>query len=189
MTTPTTIQKQKRFFSAHHMLLYATERAVEAAEKSAQHRESDLLVAFTMCALSVEAFANAAGELLFANWMDFESASTVAKLRLLAERLQLQFDRSSHPWKELLQLLQLRNKIVHAKPEKIVKTDHLTRKQQYIRGFRPPESGLEKRLTLGNAKNALEAACQSIELFLKAMPKEAYNELVIDSWTTSTDPD
>ncbi len=180
---------QERLFSAHHMLLHSAERARESAEASAQNRDYDLLVSLTMCALSIEAFANAAGELIFDDWQDFESASTTAKLRLLADKVQLPFDRAEQPWKEVLSLLKLRNLIAHAKPERVVETTSITVAERNRRRFDIPKSSLEKRLTLGSAKQAIVCTQEAIDRIVQAMPEEQRFEIQTDSWTTSTDPD
>ena len=75
----------------------------------------DLLAAVTLLGLSVEAIANTFGELVIADFKDFESSSPKAKLRLICESLGVEFNRSKVPFVDVLHLLKVRNQLAHPK--------------------------------------------------------------------------
>ena len=91
------VRTQKKTFSAHHMLMNAAFLQLEAARETENSQFNSLLAALTLSSLSVEALANSVGERVVPDWRDFESLSPLGKLRLLAEKLSIEFDRNVEP--------------------------------------------------------------------------------------------
>ena len=89
---------RERPFSAHHMFLGAARVALQDSKDKRPGWFYSNLIAITMSALAIEALCNTVGERIIDDWKDFESASPVAKLRLLCENLSIDFDKSLEPW-------------------------------------------------------------------------------------------
>jgi hypothetical protein len=68
------------------------------------------------------------------------------------------YKKEAEPWATARWLVRFRNLIAHAKPEFLREEILMTRDQHDSRLFDPPKSKLEKEITLGNAKRALDAA-------------------------------
>src|SRR5688500_6340522 len=90
----------ERNFSAHHMLIRVASVALTRAKTGEHEVAADALIVMTFSALAIEALCNSIGERVFkhAAWEDFESASPNAKLRLLAGRLELKYEKDKEPW-------------------------------------------------------------------------------------------
>ena len=182
---------QKRTFSAHHMLISAARRAHERAEKQEVGWVYDVLSTMTFSALAIEALCNAIGQWVYEDWKDFESSSPIANIRLLAERLDVDYDKEVDPWSTVLWLLKFRNLIAHPKPEQVVEEILLTQKTYDRDCFgmpNKPESKLEKWITLGNSKRALLAAEQIEDILTRKIPSnENTLGLHVDGWVGSTE--
>lgn len=177
--------KQKRSFSAHHMLIGAARIAVEDAEAKKPGWSYSQLTAITLCGLAIEAICNAVGDRVVADWNDFESAPPNAKLRLLCEKLKVQYDKNKEPWSTVRWLLKQRNKIAHAKPQ-LLEEEHVWSRDEYDRRRKDcPLSDLERELSLGNAKRALNATKEVLLLLTEVIPVEERFGLYSDSWEGS----
>lgn len=135
----------------------AARAAFAGAGKNMPGSASNRLVCITFSALSVEALANAVGQLVTPEWRDFESLPPLPKLRLICEKQGISIDWSVEPWSGLTWLSLFRNKVVHAKPEsifveKIIPLEAFGKKAPGI-----PEAKLETELSEGNAKRAIHA--------------------------------
>jgi hypothetical protein len=75
----------------------------------------DLMACMTTTAFSVEAILNTFGHIAVKDFGDFESCTPLAKMRVLCEELEIEFDKSRSPFNSILQLLKLRNKFAHPK--------------------------------------------------------------------------
>jgi hypothetical protein len=69
------------------MLIAAARSALQDAEAKGPGSFYSELTAMTFSALAIEALCNSIGERMLEDWKDFESATPIAKLRLLASRL------------------------------------------------------------------------------------------------------
>jgi len=176
---------RKRTFSAHHMLIGAARAAVEDAEAKRPGWSYSQLTAITLCGLAIEAICNAVGERVVTDWKDFESASPNAKLRLLCERLNVQYDKNQEPWSTVRWLLKLRNAIAHAKPQQ-VEEEYVWSRDEYDHRRRDvPLSDLEQDLSLGNAKRALSATEDVLLRLTQVIPAENRFGLYSDGWEGS----
>jgi hypothetical protein len=172
----------RRNFSAHHMLTSAARVAIADAERKDPGWFLSELTAITMCALSIEALCNSLGEHIVRDWKDFESASPIAKLRLLCGKLGIPYVKDKEPWASLKWLHRFRNAIAHAKPE-ILKEEYVWTRQEYdTRPMDRPKSRLEKEITLGNAKRALRTAEEIKTILCDAIPAETRFGLYDDGW-------
>jgi hypothetical protein len=94
MTEHLNVSRERRF-SAHHMLLGVARMFLEDAKSKRPGWFYAELAALTLSGLAVEAICNAVGERVFStDWKDFESASPIAKLRLICDKLDVPFDRN-----------------------------------------------------------------------------------------------
>ncbi len=136
---------QERHFSAHHMLIRAASVAIDRAKEKRPGWFYDELSAMTFAALAIEALGNSIGERVIDGWeTDFESASPIAKLRLLADRLGVTYDKSVEPWSGAIELVKFRNRVAHAKPQ-IVTSSELDDAGEFDkRLFDTPKSKLDE---------------------------------------------
>ncbi|MGH9341421.1 MAG: hypothetical protein ACRD1R_18000 [Acidobacteriota bacterium] len=156
-TTRRIKQRQEREFFAHHMLLHVAYLELEIAKVTELGRFNHCLVAMTFSALAIEALANAVGSRAIDEWSDFESASPLAKVRLLAERLSITYRSTKEPWATLRYLMRFRNAIAHAKPKRILEEKVMQEAEYNSQLFRKPPSKMEREITLGNATRCFEA--------------------------------
>jgi hypothetical protein len=181
----TLVTVQSRNFSAHHLLIHASRRSYERAAQEEVGRLYEILTAMVFSALSIEALSNSVGERVIENWVDFESASPLAKLRVLCISLNIPFDITMKPWSRVKALARFRNLVAHAKPELIEETHHLTEQEHEKRLFDMPSSRMEKMLTLGNAKEYLDTAETIKDLLIANIPTDKSLGLAVDSWSGS----
>jgi len=146
------------------------------------------LITITFSALAIEAICNAFGERYITIWKDFESCSPLAKLRILCEHFSIEYSRNSEPWSTAYWLINIRNKIAHAKPE-FISENYITHRDEYDRKWnQEPMSKIEKQITLGKSKKAYVCANKIKELFCECIPISDRHGLSNDGWlgTTST---
>jgi hypothetical protein len=179
-------RRQERIFSAHHMLMRAADRAFDAAKTKSPGYLYDMMATITFSALAIESLCNTIGDRIIPKWEDFESSSSMAKLRILTEHLQVVFDPKSEPWITAYWLIKFRNQIAHSKPEHVIEEIYLTQQEHDNRLFDVPESKLEKQITLGNAKRALNATEQIKKILVKQVPADQALGLYVDGWSGST---
>lgn len=182
-TTKRIRQRQEREFFAHHMLLHVAHLELEAAKSTELGRFNHCLVAMSFKALAIEALANAVGSRAFEEWFDFESASPLAKVRLLAERLDIPYKSTSEPWATLGYLIRFRNAIAHAKPEQVLEEKVMCEAEYNTQLFRKPPSKMEREITLGNAKRCFEAVHNLKGLFTDALPVDKRFGIYVDAWS------
>ena len=184
MSSKVHVEKEKPF-SAHHMLLGAARAALEDAESKRPGWFYAELVAMTMASLAIEAMSNAIGERVIENWKDFESASPIAKLRLICQKLEVPFDERVEPWASVRSLTKFRNEIAHAKPELVKETYVWSRAEYEKREKEGPKSKLEKKVTLGNARRAVREVRRVKDILCEAVPEDERHGLFSESWTGS----
>src|ERR1700676_627246 len=176
---------RKRMFSAHHMLIGAARAAVADAEAKMPGWSYSQLTAITLCGLAIEAICNAVGDRVVTDWKDFERASPNAKIRLLCEHLNVQYDENQEPWSTVRWLIKQRNAIAHAKPQ-LIEEEHEWNRDDYDRRREDyPLSDLERELSLDNAKRSLKAAQDVLLRLTEVIPDEDSVGLYSDSWEGS----
>jgi hypothetical protein len=178
---------QERHFSAHHMLIRASQMSLELAEKQDPGWLNHVLPAITFSALAMEAMGNAFGDRLVPDWQDFESSNPFAKLRLVAQHLGVEFERTKEPWSTVRWLSRFRNAIAHPKPESLVEETLIDEEQFEERMFDSPESKLEREITLVNARRAVAAIALVKEVLCERMESEDLFDLGTDGWSGSTE--
>jgi hypothetical protein len=183
---------QERHYSAHHTLLRVARFELGKAELKEVGWFDSTFVVLTFSALAIEALSNAIGDRIVPDWEDFESANPLAKVRLLAERLNIPYSPDSEPWRTIRWLGKFRNLVAHPKPEAILGDQFITEREADNRPFDPPKSKLERKVTIENAKRAFEAVEKAKLLFCEKIPIEERFGLFSDGWLTKTsrhDPD
>src|ERR1700733_10088704 len=114
-------------YSAHHLLMRIAQNALiesesgKAGRKQAVSREK-ALVSIAFAAFALEAFANAAGKILFEgskNYGEFEVLNFANKIESLCVTLSAGWHKNKEPWSTVCWLIGFRHKIVHSKPELI----------------------------------------------------------------------
>lgn len=177
---------QERQYSAHHTLLRIARFQLASAERKEAGWSDSAFVAITFSALAVEALSNAIGDRIVPDWKDFETASPIAKVWLLAERLDLPYSSDDEPWRTICWLGKFRNLVAHPKPESIRSDQFVTESDADNRPFDPPKSRIERQATVGNAKRAFEAVEKVKALLCDKIPAEDRFGLYSDGWSTST---
>ena len=175
----------KRFYSAHHTLLrIAKYSLVEAEAKEARQADWEFS-AITLSSLAIEAFCNAVGERVIDNWSDFESCNPMAKIRLISEHLNINYDSSEAPWDSVVWLSKMRNRIVHPKAEPILYQAVISEQEHRERALKStdaPKSRLEKEITLDNAIKSIEAVNTMIALICEKLTPEQKHGISDDTW-------
>ncbi|OOY37351.1 hypothetical protein BOV90_10430 [Solemya velum gill symbiont] len=176
---------REKHFSLHHSLLGAARVSLEDATNKRDGYYYHQLITITMSALAIEAICNAFGDRYINDWRDFEKSSPIAKLRLICEHFDIEFDRSKEPWSTVVWLMGMRNKIAHAKP-KFVSEKHEWSRSEYDRRLsEEPRSKLEKEITLGRAKQAYKCADNIKNLLSEYIPTADRHGLRNEGWTGS----
>lgn len=171
---------KERSFAPHHTPLGAARVALDLAEQRSPGWHYHEFTAIVMSALSIEALANAVGARVISEWKDFENSTPWAKLRLLAESLNVPLDRGAEPWSTVKWLCGIRNKAAHAKPEDLLETKQVPDHAFDQERLNWPKSLLEREVTLGNARRAFEAV-QRVKLTLfNAMPEHTRGSIFSD---------
>jgi hypothetical protein len=144
------------------------------------------LMAITFSALALEALANSFGEHLIHGWKDYESASPIAKLRIVCDFLKIEIDFEREPWFVVKWLIKFRNKVAHAKPQQIRTESIMTDAELEAVGREMPESEMEKEISLHNAERSF-ATVENILAILygKLDPYDDHN-LLADGWSGSS---
>lgn len=180
--------KVARKFVPHAMLLNAAARALESAKTKTEAFWWDWLSTILYCSLSIEAIGNTYGETFIPQWKHFESASPLAKIRLVAERCRLQPDFGQHPWAIVPELTRFRNAIAHAKLEDI-EVDEVYPKEDYEKYlYNKPESKLEKMVTERFAQQAYDNIYEILRLFSTGLPIDLLVQLEMDWWHGGAEP-
>ena len=178
--------KTERFYSAHHALLRIAKHNLKEAEAKSPGWADRQFSVIVLSSLAIEAFCNAAGEKVIQNWKDFESCSPIAKTRLLCEHLDITYDNSKEPWASIVWLSKMRNKIAHPKAEPILHEAVISEQEHRAQKFRDaPKSGLEKEVSLGNAKKSITAVSTMIDLICEKLTPEQRFGISGDMWSSS----
>jgi hypothetical protein len=101
----------------HRLLLTGAWRHLETAKERRPGYFYDWLGAILLSALCIEAIGNTYGEVLIPDWKDFERASPIAKLRLVATACGIVPSFDEHPWATARKLIGYRNRIAHSRAE------------------------------------------------------------------------
>jgi hypothetical protein len=191
MNEPTQMFKrvQERHFSAHHMLMRVAHHKLTDAEETNLGSFNNSLVAITFSALAIEALGNVIGERIIDDWKDYESASPLAKIRLLAGHLGVPYEPQKEPWSTLRWLARFRNQIAHPKPQLVVDERLINQHEAQKRPNDPPASKLEREITVGNARRAVEAVSTLNRLLFEKMPPDQRFGIFADGWSTTTSVD
>ena len=177
---------QERPYSAHHTLLHVARIELAKAERKEPGWFNSAFIVLTFSALAVEALSNAIGDRIVPEWKDFESASPLAKMRLLAERLEVPYSSEDEPWLTIRWLSKFRNQVAHPKPEVVLNERLITEKEADNRPFDAPKSKLEHKVTVGNAKRAFDSVEKAKMLLCDKIPAEERFGLFSDGWSTHT---
>jgi hypothetical protein len=169
------------------MLIEAARVASVRAAKAEGGWLYDALIAITFSALAIEALCNSFGVRVFEDWEDLESASPNAKLRLLADKLSIEYVKNDEPWSTARWLAKFRNRVAHAKPEFVREELLLTQAELDKRMFDKPESKLERDITVANATRAVGGAENLKRLLFSRIPPEEAFTLFADGWSGHTE--
>lgn len=146
--------------------------ALESAEEKKPGYSYYQMIAITFAALAIESLGNSFGKQFIERWDDFETASPIAKLRIVCQHLNIKINFNKKPWSTVLWLITFRNKIAHARSEMINFDEEMTdNKFDKIR-YDFPLSKFEKELSLPNAKRAVSSIKIIKEMLLKRLSEE-----------------
>lgn len=171
-----------RHFHAYHQLLQTAQMALEDIEEGRRGSYHYQTIAITFSALALESIVNSFGEQFVNGWSDFETASPIAKLRVVFLHFDLNIDTEKDPWSAAIWLVKFRNKIAHAKPEQVKFNGELTEEQFEKFRYEPPESKLEKTISLTNAKRAVAAIETIKDMLCEKLSIEEIENFLCDGW-------
>lgn len=183
---PRYVQTQQRIFSAHHMLMNAAFQHLETAQTTEVSRFNNALSALTLSALAIEALVNSIGDRLVPDWKDFESLNPTAKMRLLSERLSIEFNKDVEPWSTIQWLGKFRNRVAHPKPEEVHNVNAMTKEDVNSTILSVPHSKLERDITLANARRAVDGVYTAKNLICDKLTPEQSFGIVEDIWLCDT---
>lgn len=157
---------QVRIFSAHHMLIQVARESLNQARQRVDNRHL-ILTTIVMSALAIESLANTVGDRVIERWHDFERLQPLGKLRLVAERLDIAFDRGAEPWQSIAWLFRQRNDFAHPKPETVegeatVSVEEFENPMDST--WMMPASAIELSLTVENGERAAKVASDLVLL-------------------------
>lgn len=184
---PTARVVQERVFLPYELYINTAKHFVGELDRKEYVSWYDLIAAVTLLGLSIEAIANTVGEHVIEDFKDFESSSPKAKIRLICEKLDIQFDRTRAPFTDILELLRVRNQLAHPKFQRLryeSKVMPLTAAQKHYREVGEPLHDIEKALAPEMAKKSLAAVSALAVTFLAAIEprlvSSSCKRLVID---------
>jgi hypothetical protein len=176
--------KVVRKFIPHRLLLTGAWHHLETAKERRAGYFYDWLGAILLSALCIEAIGNTYGEVLIPEWKDFESASPIAKLRLVATACGIEPKFDEHPWATARELIRYRHRIAHARPQQL-KVEGNYAETTYQQVFHSkPESTLEKMITEEFAIQGYEAVEKILETFSAAIDRPTLVEVEMDGWSS-----
>ncbi|HZV98468.1 MAG TPA: hypothetical protein VFF74_05720 [Methylophilaceae bacterium] len=148
----------------------------------------DLFAAVTLLTLSVEALANTIGELVIPDFNDFESSSPKAKIRLICERVGVEFNRNNTPFVEIIHLLKVRNQLAHPKYKNLryeSKEMPLAEAQKHYQELGDILHEIEKSMTPEMAQKSLRAVVNLAQTLRATVSPKIFQSsskrIVIDS--------
>jgi len=118
---------------------------------------------------------NSTGPHLVPDFGDFESASPIAKLRIIHEQVGLEFDKSSKPIADILELARFRNKMAHPKFKKLTYVSEklpLEKAQQLLRDESLTLHDLEKTISPEAVRRWLGAISQVASVLIERLEPE-----------------
>lgn len=174
---------RSRPFSPHNLFLSAAREAIKLVESDSTKESLSSITAITMSALAIEALCNAVGERVVKDWPDFESSSPKAKLRIICDELEIDYDSSKEPWGTIIWLSKLRNNLAHGKPQ-LIEVEKTADRASYEKDqWDKPESKLEQQITIVNAKRAYEKVTEIKYLLSEKIPSEKSFGIAGDMWS------
>ena len=177
--------KKERHFKPYRDLLGAANCALADARDEHSGCHYYRLTAILMSGLALEAIANTFGEELVEDWKDFETSRPLAKLRIIASKLDIEFSRGQEPWSSVMWLIGVRNSIAHGKPQAINFNEVMPEAEVGSISWKPPLSKIEQQISLSNAERAFNATNGILELFIESMDQGEQHYLKGDSWSSS----
>jgi hypothetical protein len=171
-----------RHFHAYHQLLQTARMVLEDIKEGRRGSYHYQTIAITFSALALESIVNSFGEQFIDGWSDFETASPIAKLRIVFSHFDLDIDTKNDPLAAAIWLIKFRNKIAHAKPEQVKFDGELTEEQFEKIQYEPPKSKLEKTISLANAKRAVAAIETIKNMLCEQLSIEKIENFLHDGW-------
>jgi len=172
--------KTERKFNPHLLLLRGAQHHLRTAKEKEGGWYYNWLGAILLSALSIEAIGNSYGALLIGDWKDFESASPIAKLRLVATRCGVKPDFGKQPWQTARLLIIFRNRIAHPKPEHLKLEKDCTLSDYGQIRYAKLESNLEKMVTEEFAIKSCDAVQQILTILNKTLKDAELHALTTD---------
>ena len=170
MTEATT--HKERHFLPIEMFLDSARKVVAKIKADNSPLWPDLMAAASLLSLSLEALVNSLGPHLVDDFEDFDSASPVAKLRIIYEKVGFDFDKSRQPIADIRELARFRNKIAHAKYKKLTYTSErlpLCEAQRLLRDESKTLHGLEEAVSPEAVDRWLKALLQVAGSLIKVL--------------------
>ncbi len=177
--------REHRKFGPHLLLSDAAKHSLDRAEEKKDGYIHDLLAAMTRLALALEAMANSFGKVLLKTeqWPEFEKRCPRMKIEEVCKILNISVVWQDKPWNFARWLLCFRNSIAHAKFEKIDDSRTLPLKACGNLKKNKPASKLEKKVTFGNAKRAVETVRSIMYMLCERLPADKkIDGLFADGW-------
>lgn len=182
--------EKTRYFSAHNRLLSISSNFLTNTELELEHSTDGEWVSLILSALAIESFCNAVLETTEKDWNDYETANPRAKIRIICEKYGIKYDKNREPFQNLNWVISFRNKIAHAKPERIT-IAHSGTYEDYerMREEGLPLSKIELQVSIEKASSVLKSVQEFKRLVLSRIPDELSLDLEAESWNMHAEPD
>jgi len=145
----------ERNFHPFHLLIGAAQETLNEMRNYQLGGSAFTLSTMLLSALAVEALANSIGAHKVANWGDYESASPMAKLRVISKELGVDFNSYQELLNEIRKLVRFGNKAAHAKPQTL-KIDKEIYDENLHEILDPAPTKFEQEINCVNAEKAFQ---------------------------------
>lgn len=168
----------ERHFHPFHLLIDAAEDSFSHLKEYQFGGSSFALSTILLSALALEGLVNSLGESKIQKWSDFESTQLIGKLRIICNKLNIEFVPNHQPWQHVGWLVKLRNQLAHAKPKKI-KINEVIEEHEFEKLFSLGPTELECAISKESAEKALSTVNEILDIFLKKLDHEEDNAFFV----------
>ena len=116
-------------------------------------------------------------------------APPIAKLRKVARQLEID-DREfeQEPWAAAVWLMSFRNKVAHARPERVLSSKTMSNEAFRRNVLNFPQSKWELSISLSNARRAVKTVRSILHKFCDGTDPGELMGLLSDGWSTTSSP-
>ena len=126
--------RSKRTVYSYSIMHQTSWHLLDIAKKSPEGQFFNYLTSMLFSAFCLEAYFNHLGEVKIKYWAKIDRIHFEDKFEILAQIVNLQFDKSCRPFQTLKEIIEFRNKIAHARTEYLIEES-----EQYLAETEDPK--------------------------------------------------